>query len=264
MANQLALVTGASDGIGLEFCKLLAKRGYDLILVARREDKLEQIGAQLAAQQGINYNIISVDLSQPQAAQEIYQETQNRGLRVDLLINNAGLLHNGFFTQLDLTAQENMIRVNVLALTSMCHLFANDMAQRKAGSILNIASLAAWMPIPNQNVYAATKAYVLAFSQALHDEMRAADTGVTITALCPGYTATKMMNNPDQGGRLMISEGLLQSAEQVAEIGLNACLAGKSTVVPGLANRITAAFTHLFPKTFFAKWMGRFYRNNMR
>ena len=173
-------------------------------------------------------------------------------------------LHNGFFTQLDLTAQENMIRVNVLALTSMCHLFANDMAQRKAGSILNIASLAAWMPIPNQNVYAATKAYVLAFSQALHDEMRAADTGVTITALCPGYTATKMMNNPDQGGRLMISEGLLQSAEQVAEIGLNACLAGKSTVVPGLANRITAAFTHLFPKTFFAKWMGRFYRNNMR
>lgn len=264
MANQLALVTGASDGIGLEFCKLLAKRGYDLILVARREDKLEQIGAQLAAQQGINYNIISVDLSQPQAAQEIYQETQNRGLRVDLLINNAGLLHNGFFTQLDLTAQENMIRVNVLALTSMCHLFANDMAQRKAGSILNIASLAAWMPIPNQNVYAATKAYVLAFSQALQDEMRAADTGVKVTALCPGYTATKMMNNPEQGGRLIIPDGLLQSAEEVAEIGLNACLAGKSTVIPGLANRILAAITHLFPKMLFAKWMGRFYRNNMR
>jgi short-subunit dehydrogenase len=114
-----ALVTGASDGIGLEFCHILADRGYDLILVARRKDKLNDIGKSLTAAKGITCTVISADLSKPQAAQKLFQTTQKKNLQVDLLINNAGLLHNGLFTELDLGAQENMIRVNILALTSL-------------------------------------------------------------------------------------------------------------------------------------------------
>ena len=170
-----ALVTGASDGIGLEFCKILARRGYDLILVARREAVLNEISATLMTDHGIRCTVISSDLSKSNAAQSLFKAIQKQGLQVDFLINNAGLLHNGFFTHLKLADQEKMMRVNMMALTSLCHLFANDMAARQGGHILNVASLAAWMPIPNQNIYAATKAFVLSFTQALHNELKAAD-----------------------------------------------------------------------------------------
>ena len=265
MTHKTALVTGASDGIGLEFCTILAARGYHLILVARRKEKLNALAKHLMAKhKTIHCTVISADLGKPQAAQKLFQTTLKKGLQVDFLVNNAGLLHNGYFTALDLQAQEQMITVNMLALTALTHLFANDMASRGAGHILNVASLAAWTPIPNQNVYAATKAYVLSFSQALHNEMHAAGTGVTVTALCPGYTATKMMDNPDQGGKLMIPENMMQSAETVAELGIDACLAGKAVLIPGFANRLTAWITRLFSKMALAKIAGRFYRNNMQ
>lgn len=264
MTNKTALVTGASDGIGLEFCKILAGKGYNLILVARRKDKLNEVAKILSAQyENIVCTVMSNDLSKPQAAQKIFQSTLKNELKVDLLINNAGLLQNGFFTELDLSTQEKMIAVNILALTSLTHFFANDMANRGGGRILNVASLAAWMPIPNQNVYAATKAYVLSFSQALHNEMRATGNGVSVTALCPGYTATKMMDNPDQGAKLSVPAGMLQSAQDVAEQGIKACLARKPVVVPGFANRVTAAITHLFPKMMLANTAGSYYRKNL-
>jgi short-subunit dehydrogenase len=172
MTNKTALVTGASDGIGLEFCNILAAKGYDLILVARRKAVLNKLAKALSQQyHNINCTVISTDLSKPQGAQKLFATTVKKDLHVDLLINNAGLLQNGFFTDIDLATQENMISVNILALTSLTHLFANAMATRTGGHILNVASLAAWAPIPNQNVYAATKAYVLSFSQALHNEL---------------------------------------------------------------------------------------------
>ena len=223
MHNKTALVTGASDGIGLECCKILAARGYNLILVSRRKSLLDDIADNLKNRHpAISCTVIAADLSASRAAQDLFQTVEKHGLKVDFLINNAGLLHNGFFTQLDLAAQEKMIAVNVLALTSLTHLFANQMAAGNGGHILNVASLAAWTPIPNQNVYAASKAYVLSFSQALHDELNAACSGVTVTALCPGYTATKMMDNPDQGGKLMVPANLLQSAAEVAQQGIDA------------------------------------------
>jgi len=263
MANKIALVTGASDGIGLEFANILGARGYDLILVARREDKLNSIATTLTQEHGVNCRVIVADLSQPQAAQQLFQNTQSNNLRVDFLVNNAGLLHNGFFTELDINAQERMITVNVLALTSLTHLYANDMSARKNGHILNVASLAGWMPIPNQNVYAATKSYVLSFTQALADELNAAGNGVVVSALCPGYTATKMMDNPDQGAKLNIAPNMMMSAKEVAEQGIRDCLSGKMTIVPGAANKFTAAITHLFSKTRLTKLVGSFYRNNM-
>ena len=263
MANKIALVTGASDGIGLEFANILGARGYDLILVARREDKLNSIATTFTQEHGVNCTVIVADLSQPQAAQQLFQNTQSNNLRVDFLVNNAGLLHNGFFTELDIDAQERMITVNILALTSLTHLYANDMSARKSGHILNVASLAGWMPIPNQNVYAATKSYVLSFTQALADELNAAGNGVVVSALCPGYTATKMMDNPDQGAKLNIAPNMMMSAKEVAEQGIRDCLSGKMTIVPGAANKFTAAITHLFSKTRLTKLVGSFYRKNM-
>ena len=263
MGNKTALVTGASDGIGLEFSDILAARGYDLVLVARREDKLNEVSAKLSEKYGVNCTVMAADLSVPQAAQTLFQRTCEQNLQIDFLVNNAGLLHNGVFTELSLAEQERMITVNVLALTSLSHLYANDMATRRKGYILNLASLAAWMAIPNQNVYAATKAYVLSFTQALADEMKAANNGVVVSALCPGYTATKMMDNPDQGAKLRIAPNMMMSAKDVAEAGIKGCLAGKSAVVPGVANKITAAITRLFSKTLLTKLVGSFYRNNM-
>ena len=263
MGNKTALVTGASDGIGLEFSDILAARGYDLVLVARREDKLNEVSAKLSEKYGVNCIVIAADLSVPQAAQTLFQRTCEQNLQIDFLVNNAGLLHNGAFTELSLDEQERMITVNVLALTSLSHLYANDMATRKKGYILNLASLAAWMAIPNQNVYAATKAYVLSFTQALANEMKAANNGVVVSALCPGYTATKMMDNPDQGAKLRIAPNMMMSAKDVAEAGIKGCLVGKSAIVPGVANKITAAITRLFSKTLLTKLVGSFYRNNM-
>ena len=263
MSNQTALVTGASDGIGLEFCTILASRGYNLILVARREAKLNAIAIDLRQSHGVQCTVIAADLSLPQAAQILFQNTKDQRLQVDFLINNAGLLHNGPFCELSLTEQETMIAVNVLALTSLTHLFANDMATRKTGHILNVASLAAWTPIPSQNVYAATKAYVLAFSQALTDEMNAAGNGVIVSALCPGYTATKMMDNPDQGATLRIPANMMMSSKDVANQGIVGCLSGQHTIVPGISNKIGTAITHLAPKMTLAKLLGRFYRKNM-
>jgi len=263
MPNKTALVTGASDGIGAEFIQILASRGYDLIFVARREDKLNQLAVKVGSQFGVQCTVIAADLSEPNAAQDLFHRIEEKGLHVDFLINNAGLLHNGFFTELGIAEQERMITVNVLALTTLTHLYAANMASRGGGHILNVASLAGWMAIPNQNVYAASKAYVLAFTQALSNEMMAAGSGVQVTALCPGYTATKMMDNPDQGSKLGIPSSMMMSARDVADIGIKACLAGKDLVVPGFSNKITAMITHLFSKTMLTKFVGYIYRKNM-
>ena len=142
-------------------------------------------------------------------------------------------------------------------------LYADNMSANGGGHILNVASLAGWMAIPNQNVYAASKAYVVSFSQALSNEMIAANSGVKVTALCPGYTATKMMDNPDQGATLRIPSGMMMSAKDVAEIGIKACFAGKDIVVPGLANKFTTIITRLFSKSLITKIFGSFYRKNM-
>ena len=263
MSNKTALVTGASDGIGAEFVEILAGRGYDLILVARREEKLNELAVRLSDKFGVECTVIAADLSEPKAAQNLFQRIEERGLQVNFLINNAGLLHNGFFTELGLAEQERMIAVNVLALTSLTHLYAASMSSVGGGHILNVASLAGWMAIPNQNVYAASKAYVVSFSQALSNEMIAANSGVRVTALCPGYTATKMMDNPAQGATLRIPSSMMMSAREVAEIGIKACLAGKDIVVPGLANKLTTIITRLFSKSFITKVFGSFYRKNM-
>ncbi len=260
MARPWALVTGASDGIGVEFCKVLAARGYSLVLVARREQKLQEVAAALTAAHGVACQVVPCDLAQPQAAQELHRKTGALGIAVDFLVNNAGLLHNGYFDESDLGRQEALLAVNVSALTSLAHLFVQDMLARGRGRILNVSSTAAWMGIPQQSVYAASKAYVLSFSLALSDEMRAKKSGVAVTAVCASYTDTKMLDNPEQGKKLTVPRALVLRPDFVAEAGVKACLRGTPMVIPGLGNRIGMALLQCLPRTWVTRVFGALYR----
>ena len=262
MKSKFALVTGASEGIGYEFCKVLASKGYNIVLVARTLKKLVAAAESLASSYDIETEVISCDLAAPKAAQGLFDTVKSRGITIDILVNNAGLLFNGEFKDIDLDKQEQLLHCNIVALTSMSHLFANDMAERGKGRILNVASTAAWVAIPNQNIYAASKAYVLSFSNALANEMTAANTGVTITAVCPSYTDTKMLDNPAQGNTLNIPKWMVLAPEYVAKQGIEACLAGKHTSIPGLSNRISMALVQCAPKMVVAKMLGNWYRSS--
>lgn len=182
------LITGASSGIGEAFANALAARGNDLILVARSEDKLEAIAQQLQSQHNIRTEVIVQDLTQADGASNVFQKVQHLGLTVDVLINNAGFGDYGAFVESDRTKQLDMIRLNILALTDLTHQFLPRMVERKTGHIINVASIAAFQPMPYLSVYAATKAFVLSFSEALWAEVKS--DGVKILALCPGPTDT--------------------------------------------------------------------------
>jgi len=261
MKTKFALVTGASEGIGFEFCKVLAAKGYNILLVARTLDKLQTSAKFLEQSYNIETQIICCDLASPNAAQKLFDEVNDRKISVEVLINNAGLLFNGFFKDIDLASQEKLLQCNVLALTSITHLFVNEMVRQGSGRILNVASTAAWMAIPNQNIYAASKAYVLSFSHALADEMKAAKTGVSVTVVCPSYTDTKMLANPNQGNVLKIPRSMVLSPEYVAKKGIDACLAGKSNCIPGFSNRVGMALIQLLPKAWVTTFFGRWYRH---
>jgi len=258
--GRWALVTGASDGIGVELCGVLAGRGYDLVLVARREQKLREVADAIAAKYGIATRVLPCDLAVPHAAEDLYGKTKELGIDVEFLVNNAGLLHNGFFAEIELRKHEALLAVNIVALTALAHLFARDMESRGRGHILNVASTAAWIGIPQQNVYAASKAYVLAFSLALSDELRAKKSGVRVTAVCPSYTRTRMLDNPEQGPKLSIPDALVLDAAVVAREGVDACLRGKPMVIPGLSNRFVMSLVQALPKLWVTRVFGTLYR----
>ena len=259
-----ALVTGASDGIGVECARLLAERGHDLVLVARREPQLRAVAERLASAHGVRCEVIVCDLARPDAAVELHAATGARGIEVDVLVNNAGLLQNGFFDAIDRGRQEALLAVNVMALTSLTHLYLNDMLARGRGRILNVASIAAWIGIPLQNVYAASKAYVLSFTLALADEVRSRNRNVSVTVLCPGYTDTKMLDNPEQGTKLAIPQAMILDAAAVAEAGIDACLAGRPIAIPGRINRLGMALIHCLPKVWVTRLFGILYRRAQR
>ena len=260
MTAPWALVTGASDGIGVEFCRVLAGRGYNLALSARREQKLNEVAADMSSRYGIATHVIPRDLAKPQAAEELYGRTRELGIEVDFLVNNAGLLSNGYFDEIELRRHEDLLAVNVVALTALTHLFVRDMHARGRGHILNVASTAAWVGIPQQNVYAASKAYVVPFSLALNDELRAKKSKVIVTVLCPSYTRTKMLDNPEQGPKLAIPEALILEPELVAREGVDACLRGKPISIPGLGNRLTMPLVQCAPRVWVTRVFGALYR----
>ena len=222
--KQTALITGASNGIGLELARIHAKRGGDLVLVARSQDKLNQLADELRAQHhDIQITVIAQDLAMPHAAQSVFAQTEQLGIQVDILINNAGIGGHGRFFERELAKEQQMIQLNITTLTELTHLYLQGMVARRSGKILNVSSTASFMPGPLQAVYYATKAYVTSFSQAVAEEVR--EFGISVTALCPGAVDTGFMEAGDLQGVKVLENA--KSAQSVAKCGYQAMLDGE-------------------------------------
>ncbi|KZN44612.1 SDR family NAD(P)-dependent oxidoreductase [Pseudoalteromonas luteoviolacea] len=222
MANT-ALITGASGGIGLELAHLHAQQGGDLVLVARSQDKLDALAKELEVKHSIKTTVISEDLSQPGAAQRIFDKTSALNIEVDVLINNAGFGGHGVFYQRDMVADQQMVQVNITALTDLTHLYSKGMVARQRGRILNVSSTVSFLPGPLQAVYYASKAYVTSYTQAVAEEL--SGTGVTATALCPGAVNTGFVAAGNLEGVDVWKNA--RSAKSVAECGYKAMQKGQ-------------------------------------
>ena len=244
VASGWVLVTGASAGIGRELARAFASKGRDLVLVARSHETTTGLARELIGTSGVNVKTIPADLSVAGAAEAIFEGLSRRGLSVDILVNNAGVLFEGDFSSIPLEDHLRLLQINVVALTALTRLFLPSMLQRRAGRILNVASTSAFMPVPRLAAYAAAKAYVLSLTELLSEELRGS--GVTATALCPGFTDTSMM----RGSRLgkSVPSVMVMSPAAVAEQGCAACLAGETICIPGLANKLIASGTPLLPR----------------
>ncbi len=241
-----ALVTGASSGIGTEFAKLFAADQHGLILVARRADRLKELGDILRDRHHVRVDVIEMDLSQEGAAQVLFDEVKRSGLEVDFLINNAGVGDYGLFYEREWSRMNQMIMLNALTLTHLTHLFVREMVRRKRGRILNVASIAGFQPCPTSAAYGATKAYVLSFTEALHHELRG--TNVTATTLCPGPTLTGFQDAADMQGVALFKGSNVMSSSEVAAGGYRAMMRGKMTVVPGFMNKALTQAIRVSPR----------------
>jgi hypothetical protein len=247
-----ALVTGASSGIGLELAKLFARDGYDLVLVARRIERLEALGGELAQRHGIRCRAIGADLADPAAPAAVFRQLEAESVGVDIIVNNAGFGALGPFATTDLETVRRMVEVNVAALTQLTRLFLPGMLARRRGRILNVASTAGFAPGPLMAIYYATKAYVISFSEALAEELRGS--GVSVTVLCPGPTRNtefQTVANMDSV-RLLRLPGVLDAAV-VARAGYAGLMRGKRMVVPGFLNRVLPLVIRLSPRGMVAR-----------
>ncbi|MGA3066617.1 MAG: SDR family oxidoreductase [Tepidisphaeraceae bacterium] len=257
-SGKTALVTGASVGIGRDLADLFASDGHDLVLVSRNRAQLEDLAIKLRRAHGVEVQVMAKDLSMPGAGQEIFDQVESAGISVEYLVNNAGFGANTRFADSDVMNQLGMVQVNIGALTHLTRLFLPGMLKRRSGRIMNLGSVAGFMPGPYMAVYYATKAYVLSFSEALATELRG--TGVTITVVCPGPTATEFGARAGFGtGKLALPS---MSSKRVAEIAYAATMRGRRAVVTGWGNKILAIIPRLVPRSFAAFVTGRVNRTH--
>ena len=256
-----ALVTGASSGIGETFARELAKKGHDLVLVARSQDKLERLGNELSATYQIKTEIIARDLTEASAGQKVFDAVEAKGIIVDLLINNAGFGDYGAFGDRPLDKQMAMVQLNIAAVVELTGLFLPSMQQRQDGAIINVSSIAGFQPVPYMSVYAASKAFVLNFSEALWAENK--NKGVNILVSCPGPTESefyKRADFPDDATGL--NSTTMASAEKVVAETLQALKKKQSTVVAGgFANQIIANLPRLVPRDLLVSIVGKQFKN---
>ncbi|MEM9668159.1 MAG: SDR family oxidoreductase [Pseudomonadota bacterium] len=243
---QTALVTGASSGIGKEFARIHAMRGGDVILVARRADKLNELKQELEAGHGVKALVVAEDLTDEAAPQRIFDAVANSGSTLDILINNAGFGGRGLFHEREWQADRDMIQVNIIALSALTRLFLPGMVERNRGRILNVSSTAGELPGPLQAVYFATKAYVTSFSNALTEEL--SETDVTVTALLPGATESEFASTSGMDKTPLFQK--TASARSVANAGYNAMQRGELDVVAGVpfSRRIVYSMVPFLPK----------------
>ncbi len=246
MDKLTVLITGASSGIGLELAKKFAQQSHSVLLLARNRQKLEKIAQEIRTNFKVRTEVVEADLSQPNASAEIAAELERRDLTVDILVNNAGFGLLGPYGKLDLQEQINMIQVNVTALVHLTRLFLPGMIQRNSGGVMNVASTAAFQAGPNMAVYYATKAFVLSFTEALHEEV--AGTNLHVTCLCPGPTHTGFVAAANMDGVNLFKLGA-QSAEEVAELGYAAYQRNQAIAIPSLKNKFFAIAAKLSPRT---------------
>jgi hypothetical protein len=251
--NKIALITGASSGIGKELAILHAKSGGDLVIVARSEKKLNDLKENLENQYKIKVMVIVQDLAENNSAKIVYNKVKTEDLEVDYLINNAGFGGRGKFVERDWEQDLSMINVNIIALTALTRLFLPDFVKRNSGKILNVSSTASLMPGPLQAVYFATKAYVTSFSNALSEEL--SETKITVTTLLPGATDTGFAKRSDMDKTDLFNKTF--TAEQVANEGYTAMLKGKLNVLAGVSfsQRILMNIIHVFPKKIIMKYI---------
>jgi len=247
-ARRLALITGASSGIGEALATCFAQDGHDLVLVARSADKLRQLAAELKSAHGVKVLVQRADLSLPGAPAALAAALKRKRVMVDMLVNNAGVLEHGAFCDIGAARHQELIDLNITALTGLLAQFVPGMRERGFGRVLNVASIAAFQPVPTLGTYAATKAYVLSLTESLAEELRGS--GVTVTALCPGITATQMFTRASQASDALsrLPAFLVGDAAAVAAEGYRACMRGDVIHVPGVLNRVGTLAAQATPK----------------
>lgn len=254
-SDKTALITGASAGLGTEFARLFAKGGHDVVLVARRRDKLETLATVLSKAHGINATVIAADLTDPKSPQRIADKLAVAGTDIDFLVNNAGFGTNGAFAELDGVRELDLLEVNIKALVGLTHLFLPGMIERGYGKVLNIGSTAGFhQPGPFMADYYASKAFVISFTEAIAQELRG--TGVTATVACPGATTTEFADTAGVD-ESMLFKMRVADAPSVAEDAYRAMMSGKAKTIPGIFNRVTAEFSRIGPTSLTSRLSAR-------
>jgi short-subunit dehydrogenase len=245
---QTALISGASSGIGEALAKLFAEGGYQLVLVARTQAKLEALAQQLSADHSVQVWVEPADLAKRGAAKKLAASLAGQGIEIDVLVNNAGVLEHGNFVEIGTAEHQRMLDLNISGFTGMLDHFLPPMVDRGQGRVLNVASIASFQPVPSLAVYAASKAYVLSLTESLSEELKGS--GVSITALCPGVTATNMMSTAQEKsqGLVKIPDFIIGDVEDVAAQGYKACLKGEVICVPGMVNLAATVAGRTVPK----------------
>jgi len=255
-SGSTALVTGASSGIGADVARELADHGHAVTLVARREDRLTALAEELEAKRHVRTDVIACDVSDAGARDRLVEEIRARGLAVSILVNNAGFGSAGPFQELDLDGELRMVRTNVEAVVHLCGVYIPPMIERGEGTVLNVASTAAFQPLPRQGTYSASKAFVLSFTEVLSSDLKG--TGVTATALCPGPVRTEFMDQ-HEGFDVASPDFVWMSSEDCARTAVKGLERGKRVVVPGVGNRIGTLAGQHAPRSVLLAAARRFY-----
>ena len=249
-----ALVTGASSGLGECMAEDLAGRGYNLILVARRAEKLMDLAARLKRDHRVDTHVLPADLSEPSSAYELADALAREKLNVDLLVNNAGVMEYAPFHELDPDKLDTLINLNARGCAAMCRAFLPEMLKRGQGRVLNMGSISAFLPMPKIATYAATKSFVLQLTEALSVEYKG--TGVSFTAICPSMTETPLVAELRKTQPSATPNFLIGDASKVAREAIDACLAGKVVLVPGVPNRLAIMLTRAQPRWLLRSMLG--------